>query len=317
MKKALAIGINHYEFYNDLNGCITDAQRLTTALRNNADSSRNFDVECIESYTYDCRIDKQVVKRKIRNLFKEQHDVALLYFSGHGYVEELGGYLVTTECEHGDDGVSLYEIIQMANLSPSDNKIIVLDCCHSGITGNPDANSNIAALAEGVTILTASEKNQYAVEEDGSGVFTNYLIEALEGGAANLLGQVSIGSLYAYIDRSFGSWKQRPLFKSHVKGFCVLRTAPAPIDLKSLKKICKLFPNPEKEFQLNPSFEPESECPNKANTQRFKILQKYNRLNLLIPVGEEHMYHAAMHSKSCALTFLGKHYWQLVNENLI
>ena len=33
--------------------------------------------------------------------------------------------------------------------------------------------------------------------------------------------------------------------------------------------------------------------------------------------GEDHMYFAAMKSKSCALTSIGKQYWRLVHNKLI
>ena len=35
------------------------------------------------------------------------------------------------------------------------------------------------------------------------------------------------------------------------------------------------------------------------------------------PVDAPHVWHAAMESKSCALTVLGQHYWRLVTEGLI
>ncbi len=37
----------------------------------------------------------------------------------------------------------------------------------------------------------------------------------------------------------------------------------------------------------------------------------------IVPVGEDHMYFAAMNSKSCALTSIGKQYWRLVHNKLI
>ena len=49
----------------------------------------------------------------------------------------------------------------------------------------------------------------------------------------------------------------------------------------------------------------------------FAILQKYNRLNLLVPVNAKHMWNAAMESKSCKLTALGEHYRKLVSKNRI
>ena len=36
---------------------------------------------------------------------------------------------------------------------------------------------------------------------------------------------------------------------------------------------------------------------------------------LVVPVDEDHMYYAAINSKSCRLTALGAQYWQLATEN--
>ena len=49
----------------------------------------------------------------------------------------------------------------------------------------------------------------------------------------------------------------------------------------------------------------------------FSILQKYVKLNLVRPVGEEHMYYAAINHKSCKLTAQGQHYWNLVKKGNI
>jgi hypothetical protein len=56
---------------------------------------------------------------------------------------------------------------------------------------------------------------------------------------------------------------------------------------------------------------------NAENNRRFAILQKYNRLNLVVPVAAPHMWHAAMESKSCKLTVLGEHYRRLAEKGRI
>jgi hypothetical protein len=57
--------------------------------------------------------------------------------------------------------------------------------------------------------------------------------------------------------------------------------------------------------------------PVEENTRIFFVLQKYNRLNLLVPDGADHMWNAAMESKSCRLNALGDHYRRLVEKNRI
>ena len=57
--------------------------------------------------------------------------------------------------------------------------------------------------------------------------------------------------------------------------------------------------------------------PDPVRTAVFRTLQNYVRVNLVRPVDAPHMWHAAMESKSCELTVLGQHYWNLVAGDLI
>jgi hypothetical protein len=54
-----------------------------------------------------------------------------------------------------------------------------------------------------------------------------------------------------------------------------------------------------------------------ANTAKFAILQKFNRVNLVVPIDAPHMWDAAIESKSCKLTVLGEHYRRLVERGRI
>lgn len=265
----------------------------------------------------------------MRDLFSDDGDIALLYFAGHGYVEDTGGFLCAADCQTGDDGFSLNELMTLANKSKAKNKVIILDSCHSGIAGDRPQTQGVAEIKEGMTILTASTTEQYAMESTarGVGVFTNLLVDALNGAAANLVGDITPGSVYAHIDQSLGSWAQRPVFKTNVKKFISLRKAVPPISLTDLQAIATLFPHAGYEFKLNPAYEPERSeeqrndprisAPDPEKTAIFAVLQNYVKVNLVRPVGAPHMWHAAMQSKSCELTVLGEHYRGLVERSLI
>lgn len=317
MRKALIVGVDHYDSISNLYGCVNDAYSVKSVLERHGDGSLNFGIKLITATNESSKITRKELKTQVTELFKDDSDIALFYFAGHGYIESTGGYLITSECEDGDDGLPLDELLTIANGSPAKSKVIILDSCHSGIAGSPAITGNSALLAEGITILTASSATQYAQEKNGSGVFTSLLVDALSGGASNLVGDITPGSIYAHIDQSLGPWEQRPIFKTNVKNFTTLRKVQPPIQLSELKKITELFVDPSIEFQLDPSFEPDSPMPNDNNTEQFALLQKFNRINLVVPVGEDHMYYAAMNSKSCKLTVLGAHYWNLVTNNRI
>jgi uncharacterized caspase-like protein len=323
MKKALVVGINYYDYVGHLHGCVNDAYAVSQVLMRHMDGSINFDVKQVTAVDKHSTITRKQLKEDVIDLFKDDSEVAVFYFAGHGSVEATGGYLITSECSDGDEGLPLDDVLNIANESKARNKILILDSCHSGAAGTPKSLGDKALLSEGMTILTASSKDQYADEVNGSGVFTSLLVDALNGGAANLLGDITPGSIYAHIDQSLGAWEQRPIFKTNVKAFTSLRKVTPPIQLSDLKQILNFFSSPSKEFALDPSFEPQPPAPNHGvapdpvNNAKFAILQKLNRLNLVKPVGEDHMYFAAMNSKSCKLTVLGEHYWNLIAKGRI
>jgi hypothetical protein len=328
MRKALIVGIDYYDHIDDLSGAVNDAHGVKNALERNADGTVNFQTpQLLVGTGPDTGITRHELKEAVRALFFDDAEIALFYFAGHGYVETIGGFLCASDCRTGDDGLSLADVVTMANASKAKNKVIILDSCHAGVAGSNPLTGKLAEIAEGMTILTASTAEQYAMETPGggSGIFTSLFIDALNGAAANLVGAITPGSVYAHIDQSLGSWAQRPVFKTNVKKFISLRKAQAPIELYDLQKLTNLFPTPDTQFALDPSYEPHRSgsedvsvpSPNPEHTADFAILQNYAKVNLVRPVRAPHMWHAAMESKACELTVLGQHYWKLVKERLI
>ena len=325
MRLALIVGIDSYKHCCPLFGCVKDANSLNDLLVRHYNGNVNFECQLlIGDKNKNSDVNRSDLKDQIKKLFESDAEIVLFYFSGHGYVESTGGYILATDSERGDDGVSLSEVVNLANQSPARNKIIILDSCHSGITGTTNINHKISGLSEGLTILTASTKDQYAIEENGGGIFTNLLIDALDGGASNLIGDVTPGGIYAHVDQSLGGWEQRPVFKTNVKEFVSLRKVLPSISISDLQKITGFFPSSSFEFPLDPTYEPELKgrepnmpAPISKHTEDFAILQKYNRVGLLVPVSAPHMWHAAMQSKACKLTVLGEHYRRLVENNRI
>ncbi len=319
MKKALVVGINEYPNI-PLNCCVNDAEEVAKLLERNENGVKNFDV-----------VLKKNIKKKgellalIDNLFKGKSDIALLYFSGHGYIDERGGYIVTPDYGDYDFGVSMTDILQYANNSESENKIIILDCCHAGAIGKvSDSNARTSIIGQGITLLTASKDDESAMEIAGHGVFTNLFIEALKGGAANLQGKITPGSIYAYIDQALGAWQQRPVFKTNIYQFVSLRDVQPRVSFDDIRVIEACFERPDEEMNLDPSYEFTNKVEvnhkvvepyaDEKNVRVFKCLQKLEGAGLIEPVGEEHMYFAAMNSKKCRLTPLGQYYWQLLKE---
>jgi hypothetical protein len=312
VRKALVVGINNYP-KSPLAGCINDAMEISKSIEKNFDGSPNFSViTAMDVQT------KSELKTSIVKLFEGTCDVALLYFSGHGFINEIGGYIFTPDHKKYDEGVSMDEVLTLANNSKVKDKIIILDCCNSGAFGSPSINDGTKThISEGVSILTASRSDESAVEEDGHGLFTRLLISALDGGAADLRGNITPGSIYSYIDQALGPWEQRPVFKTNVTRFTSIKIAKPPIDQNVLRKIPTYFKAQLDEYKLNPSYEDTNPGYDPENAKKFKELQKLQSVGLVVPVDAPFMYFAAMETKSCKLTVLGRHYWKLAKDSRI
>ena len=311
MRKALVVGIDDYPD-SPLEGCVNDAVAIENTIEKNGDGSPNFSVQRKDNIKTAGEL-----RTSIEELFSGDCEVALLYFSGHGFFDATGGYLVTPDHKKGDVGLQMDVILSLANDSKARNKVVIFDCCHSGAFGSPNNMDSKAHLADGVVILTASKDNESAVEVEGHGVFTDLLVDALQGGAATLTGDVTPGSVYAYIDQALGACDQRPVFKTNVSQFISLRRTVPSIAPETLRKVTQHFPNAEDEYKLDTSYEPTEEPKNEDHEKIFSELQAMAGVGLVVPVGEKHMYYAAMNSKSCRLTALGAQYWRHVKAGKI
>jgi hypothetical protein len=316
MKRALTVGIDQY-VGAELRGCSSDAERMADVLARNEDGSPNFDTRVLTAPVgaRTNTITRAVLRENLEELFSSPASIALLQYSGHGTANNLDGYLVTQDATRYDEGVSMSDVLKLANDSEAEEVVIFLDCCHSGAMGNPPAIDNTRSLLrEGVSILSASRADEPSVETAGGGVFTSLVVSALEGGAADLLGAVSAPGIYAYVEAALGAWDQRPLFKACVSRVLPLRFCAPPIEAGILRNLPTLFPLPAEDLALDPTFEQTSSSANVARVDTFCQLQALNRVHLVMPVGADHMYDAAMQGKACRLTPSGLYYWRLAND---
>ena len=223
-------------------------------------------------------------------------------------------------------GVRMTDILQWANDSRCRNKVIILDCCFSGQMGESLLMNNNSVLGEGVTIMAASRPWETSMEDPTiqHGLFTDLLIQGLKGGAADISGNITPASLYSFVDQSLGAWQQRPVFKTNISQFLPVRTITAKVPKATLRKISQYFINPTDEYKLDPSYEFTNDPTVVHNVLEpyaeqdkvsiFKELQLFESVGLIEPVGTDHMYFAAMESRSCRLTALGLHYWKLSRD---
>lgn len=94
MRKALIVGINHYENIGSLFGCVNDAHAVKAMLDRDADGSVNFGVRLLVGTSEGNAVNRIDLRNAIQELFADDIETALLYFAGHGYLESAGGYLI-------------------------------------------------------------------------------------------------------------------------------------------------------------------------------------------------------------------------------
>ena len=162
------------------------------------------------------------VQRATAALFakKQRDNLLLLYFSGHGVMDEHGHlYLAVKDTERdllSGTALSAAFVATDMNKSRSRRQVLILDCCHSGAfargaKGSVGASVGLASQFDvtgyGRVVLTATDSTQYAWEDDDlkgaaeKSVFTHYLTEGLRTGEADedSDGFITVDELYDYV----------------------------------------------------------------------------------------------------------------------
>jgi hypothetical protein len=326
-RRALIVGIDNYTSVSRLTGCVADARSIQELLKRNQDTTPNYECKTLLASTEDATtVSRAELRASCQELFSDYEGDVILYFSGHGALTLSGGHLGTSDAVANDVGVPMQEIIQLAYNCRARDTLMLLDCCHSGDMGNPPVlnvqgtTSTLAALPENMTIISAARDTQPAVELGGHGVFTALLLDALDGGAADHMGWVTAPSLYSYVERQFGAWGQRPVYKSHTTDVAIIRKCAPLIERAKLVELNRLFPDPHHRLKLDPEYEPEDEHGhvhepvNHEKVAVAKLLKKLRDVGLVKPaIEDEQLYWTARRSHTVELTLRGREYWRLVH----
>src|SRR5262249_54722579 len=122
-------------------------------------------------------------------------DLVLLYYSGHGKVDEDGLYLVTADTKLKylpTTSLPGADVRQYIRKSRCDRVILVLDCCFSGAVEGlfrGDVPVQVSQMlrvnqGRGTYILTASSDIELAEEREGDdyGLLTKHIIRGIKEG---------------------------------------------------------------------------------------------------------------------------------------
>lgn len=321
-RRALLIGIDQYDNISGLSGCVQDAGAMADVLETNEDGSPNYECRLYTSPGPGA-LTRGFIRTELENLFDGFDGDVLFYFAGHGAPTSVGGFLVTQDGQDNDIGIQMQELLDKANNSKAKEVLLILDCCFSGSLGNPASIQNgdlenRALLREGVTILAASRPTETSAEFNGHGVFTSLVLNALHGGATDVLGNVSAASVYALAEQALGAWDQRPMYKSHASRLTPIRQCNPEVPLPTLRRLPDIFPDPTSTLPLDKSYEHTESSKVDTNVEVFDCLKLYRNARLLRTVDPEKdkgdLYFACMHSTGVRLTGLGRFYWQLARD---
>ncbi|KST68224.1 caspase, EACC1-associated type [Mastigocoleus testarum] len=214
-KFALLIGVSEYQKeLKPLPAAVNDVEAMRRVLVN--PEMGGFAESDIEVLT---NPQPQKIRDAIFQLFlanRQKNDLLLFYFSGHG-IKDDRGKLYLSSCEtHKEYGrlvkpsaIAANYLHENINDSRSQRQVIILDCCFSGaiaqgMTVKDDGNVDLQAQlgGKGRAILTSSSSTQYSFEQEDLelSIYTKYLVEGIETGAADKDedGQISADELHEY-----------------------------------------------------------------------------------------------------------------------
>jgi WD40 repeat protein/energy-coupling factor transporter ATP-binding protein EcfA2 len=257
-RDALVVGINTYQYLPSLKAPARDAEAIAQQLHTYGEFRVQRLPEVIQAGKPQVGQKTQITLRELEtaliNLFKPKGSsvpqTAVFYFSGHGIQREAGireGYLALSDSnpDKGFFGLSLFWLRRLLQESPVRQRIILLDCCHSGellnfLEADPGAHPGTDRL-----FMAASREYETAYEslESPYSVFTDALVTGLD---PNRLasGIVTNHSLTDWVNHTLKGEIQQPLFESSGSEIILTRqnsnaeSIPSPAAAAQSKDIC-------------------------------------------------------------------------------
>ncbi|HBB31484.1 MAG TPA: hypothetical protein DDZ80_19235 [Cyanobacteria bacterium UBA8803] len=229
---ALVVGIETYDsqYLDNLSKSVNDATDFAQLLQDYGNCPKNHITLRQGKVTGNELI--ELLKKFLNNQAKNQE--AIIYFSGHGVLEEKQnpitdevsqkGYLAASDCQLnkkgerflvGQNAISLQDITTLINKTELSNLIFILDACHSGsLIKEIDNTFNIFQNNGTYYFLAACQayEESWAKKSKRHSEFTGALLEALSQDQADQHGIVTVGRAFEQAAQILESGRQKPTF---------------------------------------------------------------------------------------------------------
>jgi hypothetical protein len=198
---AVVVGIGDYPQaagFAPLNYAENDAREMATVLTN-----AGYRVALLTN----ARATRTAILSAIASVSRDSSDI-VFYFSGHGYAMEGRNYLAGYDASAAmlaDAGLGVQDVQKV--LSNAKRVSIFIDACRIAPTSKglePERLSEYTDVAEGQHILFASKPGgvSYEVDDLRHGLFTYFLLEGLQGKAADSDATVRFEGLTRYVTQN-------------------------------------------------------------------------------------------------------------------
>jgi tetratricopeptide (TPR) repeat protein len=189
----------------------------------------------------------QQFREALEHLFTDRavDDLLVLYFSGHGVVDDGGKFhLTTSQTDKGrlpSKAIDAIFVLGLMEGSRSKHQVLILDCCFSAAFANDmkakgdPVNLQPQLGGRGRAVLTSSSATEYSFEqkEGHLSVYTQYVEEGLRTGIADADadGWISVNELHKFVCSKVreAAPAMQPKIYAVEEGFNIL-LAKAPVD---------------------------------------------------------------------------------------
>lgn len=245
MIRGLFCGISEYRANQKLPYCVNDAKKMKETFESVFLCSK----DSINILAMNGEIENSKYTRELQKFSKSctEEDIAIVYYSGHGGVDEAGAnYLYATNTYEGNSTTYIYFdiIIERLKESKAKSKLIIIDACHADSNyGTEQQKFDIDQALEivyksGITAIFSCRNDQesYPYNSGEISAFTQFLCDAINYKKSYQPEGLYLNDLKITIDAYARAWnlkneskQQQPVLRSNMIGTIVLPLKNPPV----------------------------------------------------------------------------------------